>query len=374
MSAGPDLASGSAQDTGGEDFLGSAFASARPAASDRRWMRRLFAIVVVVLVVLAGVVAGMVVYTDRQLGDISRFPLDVDRPDRPPATGGRALNLLVAAVDDPDGAERGPSVYEELASRGWTPGLFRSDAIMVLHLPADRRSAQLVSIPRDSYVAVPGHGRTKINAAFSYGGPRLLARTVEDLTGVRIDHAVVIGLTGLSRVADIVGGVELHLPEDTRSPIDGSTWPAGTRRLDGAEALAYVRERHSLRRGDFSRIQRQQNFLRALFAQVAGSGTLTSPHRLVELVGQLSTTIAVDAGMTNGVMRRLALQSRHLRADDLTFATVPVTGTPTIDGASVVTLDRPATRSMFAALAEDRLGRWLRTHTTDTLPPPEEVE
>lgn len=340
----------------------------------RRRRDRALTVLLATMVLLTGVAVVLVVYTNNQLRDITRFPLSLDRPDRPPATTGQALNILVSGVDDPDGPDAGQSIYEALEAPEWAPGLFRSDAIMLLHLSADRRSAQLVSIPRDSYVNVPGHGRTKINAAFSYGGPALLARTMEDLTGVRVDHAVVIDFTGLATVTDIVGGVDLHLGEPAHNPVKGNTWSAGDHHFSGAEALAYVRERHTLLRGDFSRIQRQQNYLRALLGAVAEKGTLGNPVRLVRLIRQLSSTIAVDERMTPGALRRLALDNRHLRPDDFTFATVPVTGTPTIDGASVVTLDLPATKSMFQALNEDDLGTWLSTHSTDVLPDAQHVD
>ncbi|HVK28530.1 MAG TPA: LCP family protein [Nocardioides sp.] len=348
--------------------------SGRRSKPRRRRRRRLFRALVVVLLILAGLVVGLAVYTERQLGDVTRFPFDIDRPGRPARTQGEALNILVAAVDEPEGSGDGPSVYEALERREWTPGVFRSDVIMVLHLPADRSSAQLVSIPRDSYVDIAGHGRSKINAAFSWGGPQLMARTVEDLTGVRIDHAVVVGFAGLSKIADIVGGVDLYLNEPTFNPVDSTTWPAGTHRFTGEEALAYVRERHSLARGDFSRIQRQQNLLRALLVRLTASGTMANPGRLVRLVANLSDAVAVDDGLDNGALRRLALQSRGIRAGDVTFATVPVTGTPTIAGASVVTLNLRATASMFAALDSDRLDDWLADHETDVLPGPREVE
>jgi LCP family protein required for cell wall assembly len=325
---------------------------------------------VLVLVVLA---TALVIYTERQLSAITRFPMNLDRPERPAPAPGRALNILVAGVDDPDGTGVGPSIYDELAAPDWTPGMFRSDAIMVLHLPADGETAQLVSIPRDSYVDVPEHGRTKVNAAFSYGGPPLLARTVEDLTGIRIDHAVVIDFTGLATLTDIVGGVDLHLTKPAYNPVDQSTWSAGTHHFSGAEALAYVRERHTLLRGDFDRIQRQQNFLRALLGQVARAGTLTNPVLLLRLVNQLSSTVAVDDALTNGALRSLALAHRGIRPGDFTFATVPVTGTPTIDGASVVTLDLAATRSMFQAMNADDLAAWLGKHATDVLPDPQHV-
>ncbi|GAA3673585.1 hypothetical protein GCM10022237_36490 [Nocardioides ginsengisoli] len=305
--------------------------------------------------VLAVVVGALVLYTNQQLRNIPRFPLDLDRPGRPAAAAGDALNILIAGVDDPDGSGRGPTVEKALAGKVWPQGAFRSDAIIVLHLPADRRTAQLVSIPRDSYVDVAGHRRTKINAAFSYGGPQLLARTVEDLGGIRIDHVVVVDFRGLARITDIVGGVDVY--------VDGSR-----RHLDGREALAYVRERHALLRGDLDRVQRQQNFLRALLAGLVRTGTVANPVRLLRLTHQLASTIAVDDGLDAGTIRGLALDSRGLRPGDLTFATVPVTGTPTIAGASVVTLDLPRTASMLRSLGEGALVDWLEGNHTDTLP------
>jgi LCP family protein required for cell wall assembly len=318
--------------------------------------------------VLAVIVGALVFYTNHQLGNIPRFPLDLDRPGRPAATAGDALNILIAGVDDPDGSGKGPTVGEALAGRTWPQGAFRSDAIMVLHLSADRHSAQLVSIPRDSYVDVAGHGRTKINAAFSYGGPQLLARTVEDLGGIRVDHVVVVDFQGLARITDIVGGVEVYLTRPTYDPVSKTTWDAGLHHLDGAQALAYVRERHTLLRGDLDRVQRQQNLLRALLGRLVRTGTIVNPVRLLRLTRQLSSTIAVDEGLDPGTMRGLALGSRSLRPSDLTFATVPVTGTPTIHGASVVTLDLPQTESMLRSLSDGALADWLDGNHADRLP------
>lgn len=349
-------------------------AGIRRAPRRRRPRRRNPALRVLVgaTIVLAMAVGGLVAYTNHQLGEVTRFSLDLDRPGRPPAAGGDALNILLAGVDGPEGD--GPSIYDALGGSTWPEGQFRSDAILVLHLPSDRESAQVVSIPRDSYVPVHGHGTTKINAAFSYGGPQLLARTIEDLGGIRIDHVVVVDFEGLARITDIVGGVEVYLPEASHDPVGGGRWDKGTHLLDGEHALGYVRERKSLGRGDLDRVQRQQNFLRALLARLAGAGTLATPVRLVKLSRQLSSTVAVDDDLTSGTIRSLVLGSRSLRPGDITFATVPVTGTPTIDGASVVTLDDVETPSMLEALDDGALVSWLESHDTDRLTDPQRVE
>lgn len=327
------------------------------------------------MVVLVVPACGWVYYLNHQLDEIPRFELDLDRPGRPAAGPRHSMNILLVGADDPDGSTHGPELLDVLTADDWPAGAFRSDAIMVLHLPPDRESAQLVSLPRDSYVPVPGYGRTKINAAFSYGGPQLLARTIEDLTDIRITHVAVIDFAGLARITDIVGGVPIHFGKSEFNPVTGGTWRPGTHRLDGAESLAYVRQRKQLLRGDFDRVQRQQNYLRALMTEVIVDGILSSPPRTTRLAGEMASTIAVDRKLTNGLIRRLAWQSRGVRPADVLFATVPYTGTATIDGASVVVLDDARLTAMFRAFDDGALASYLAQESdVDILPPPSAVD
>src|SRR3546814_10419946 len=118
-------------------------------------------------------------------------------------------------------------MHELVEGEEWQAGAFRSDAIMVLHLNEDRRQAQLISIPRDSWVTVPGHGKNKINAALSLGGPELAARTVEDTFDLYLDHVMLIDFQGFRDLSDILDGVEVHVSETTTATLSGKVWQAG---------------------------------------------------------------------------------------------------------------------------------------------------
>lgn len=327
-------------------------------------------VIVLVAVLLLAIILGWLWWLNTKLGDIDRFPFDVGG-DRP-AKVGDAENILLIGVDDPAGQG---GLFEDLASGTWEPGKFRSDAIMVLHISGDRRSAQLVSIPRDSFVDVPDAGRTKINAAFSYGGPAELAQVVESLSDVYIDHAVVIDFQHLGDMTTALGGVDVVVPETVTDPQSGITWEKGPVHLEGDRAVRYVRQRYALPRGDFDRIQRQQNVLRAMLDKVASAGTLANPVRITNLVTELATFVAVDEGFTPSEMRSLAISSRGIRPSTMRFVTVPVTGTPTIDGASVVTLDLEKTSELFDAVEKDRFEDWYQdnSESIDELPPAGQV-
>jgi LCP family protein required for cell wall assembly len=327
-------------------------------------------IIFVTALVLLAILVAWLFWLNHKLGDIERFPFEPGG-DRPAAVGG-AQNILLIGVDDP--ADQG-GLFEDLSNDTWTPGKFRSDAIMVLHISGDRRSAQLVSIPRDSFVDVPGLGRTKINASFSDGGPEELAQVVESLSDLRIDHAVMIDFQHLADMTTAMGGVDVVQPEAVTDPRNGYTWQKGPLHLEGEQAVWYVRQRYGMPRGDFDRIQRQQNVLRAMLDKTASAGTLANPFRVTKLVTELASFVAVDDGFTPSEMRSLAISSRDIRPADMRFVTVPVTGTPTIDGASVVTLDLHETRDLFDALETDRFEDWYEKNSDsiDELPPAGQV-
>lgn len=308
-----------------------------------------------------------------QIDGVTRF--DIDPDNRPARVPGDQVNILVLGVDDLDyQRDVGPDVYKMLESGEWQRGAFRSDTMMLLHLNADRDAAQVVSIPRDSYVDIPGEGRSKINAAFSWGGPELAVETVEQAFGVYVDHVVVVNFGGFADVTDILGGVDIAFAQDTTADSRGRIWPAGVHRLGGTDALFYVRQRYDLPRGDFDRIQRQQNYLRSLLNRAVDDGAALSPVRVTQLVGQLSDLVAVDSSLTNGKLRSLALSSRGLRSDDIRFVTIPNSGSATIDGASVVQLKLKQARQMFAELEQDNFESWYARNDIDELPAWTEVD
>lgn len=290
-------------------------------------------------------------------------------PSRPPATSPQdtpvaetAMNILVVGSDSRISAGD-PSQ--------WAAGAQRTDAIMLIHLPADRESAYAMSIPRDSWVEVPGHGQAKINAAFSYGGPPLLIQTVEQLTSVRIDHFAVADFESFQAITDELGGVRMTLKEDL---YDRSTLvlPAGEQLLTGEQALLYVRQRKNLARGDFDRVQRQQAWMRAIVARMRSEQTLQNPTTWVPVLTAVTDSLAVDDGFTQEVMNDLVDRSRSLGSEDIGFFTVPTAGTGTsADGQSIVLLAQPAFDELMAAVASDTVAEYLAAHPddVDALPP-----
>ena len=263
-----------------------------------------------------------------------------------------AVNILVLGTDSRTSASD-PSQWKE--------GAQRTDAIMIVQVSGDRKTVSVMSIPRDSWVEIPGHGQGKINAAYSYGGPSLTIHTVENLTGIHIDHFAVANFESFVALTDEIGGVRINLK--TPQTLAGKELGAGAQVLDGQQALAYTRERSSLPNGDFDRVKRQQTWMRSIVSRVLTNGTLSSPTALYSFLKTASRTVAVDESFTLNQMQSLALETRHLHSNDIAFMTVPTAGTGTsADGQSIVTLDADADAPLFKAFAEDRVSAYLTEH------------
>lgn len=342
----------------------------------RHWVRTHKALSVLLAAALAllVLVIAWLVYLNSQLGDVDRFNLDLDRPGRPDRVPGAALNILLLGVDDADYRDDvGPQLHD-LVTGDWQAGAFRSDTMMVLHLNATRDQAQVVSIPRDSWVRVPGHGMNKINAALSLGGPELAAKTVEDTFELHLDHVMLIDFQGFRDLTDTLGGVDVVVPETVADSKNGKVWRQGTHRLDGDDALLYVRQRYGLPGGDFDRIHRQQNYLRAVLDQLAHRRTLLNPVRVTRLTRGLSDLIAVDDSLTTAELRSLAVSARGLRSRAVRFLTVPNSGSGMVGQASVVKLQQAQARDMFGEIAWDRFEGWYADHPVTELPGRHQVD
>ena len=263
-----------------------------------------------------------------------------------------AVNILVLGTDSRTSASD-PSQWKE--------GAQRTDAIMIVQVSGDRKTVSVMSIPRDSWVEIPGDGQGKINAAYSYGGPSLTIHTVENLTGIHIDHFAVANFESFVALTNEIGGVRVNLK--TPQTLAGKELGAGAQVLNGQQALAYTRERSSLPNGDFDRVKRQQTWMRSIVSRVLTNGTLSSPTALYSFLKTASRTVAVDESFTLNQMQSLALETRHLHSNDIAFMTVPTAGTGTsADGQSIVTLDADADAPLFKAFAEDRVRAYLTEH------------
>jgi LCP family protein required for cell wall assembly len=348
-------------------------AGKRRAPKRARFYRGRAAMVFAVMaVLLLGACTSLAVYYNAQLGDVDRIGALTDDGRRPAelASAKGAMDILLMGTDNGDS---GSSIKDELADGHWTPGSYRSDTMMILHITQDRDSAYLVSIPRDSYVKIPGYGHDKINAAFSYGGPLLTQRTVEHLTNVRIDHLVMIDWSSFKDLTTALGGVKVTIPETFTDPHNDVTWKKGTYNLEGARALQYVRTRYGLTNGDFDRIQRQQNFLRAMLHKMLSQGTVTNPIKLTNVLRVLTDNVTVDGTFDPGEMRDLALSLRGLRGDNVEYLTTPLGSYDTVNGSSVVRLDQVESRALFRSLRHDDIESYLKKYGGDTLPSPEKV-
>jgi len=343
---------------------------AMPDAEPKRgWFRRhkvLTSLLSVLLIFLLGV-GGFAFWLNQSLGDIKRVPLTLKEEDRPSPTQPEDINLLFMGTDA--GSERnkdGRDILKDAASGTWPAGKYRSDATMVVHIPADKSTVTVMAIPRDSYVTLYDDtgrevGKNKINAALSLYGPSGAVSTVENLTNLRIDHIAMVDWDGFRAITDALGGVTM-------------TTDTGRSTFSGQEALTYVRERHTVQGGDLGRIQRQQNFMRAVIQQLLSTGTMTNPVKLTKTVSAVTNNLAVDEGWTNGQIRSLALSMRSLRSGDIRFMTVPVTGTGMVDGMSIVRLDDDLFAELFDAVDNGGLDDFLERHDDLTLPSAGQVD
>jgi LCP family protein required for cell wall assembly len=326
---------------------------AQPPKHKSRRGRRARKIVLITLLVLAllggaGLIAGGLYYRSVE-GSIDRVDAfqDVPAESRPEKVVAGAKNLLILGSDTRDPENTGGS---------------RSDTIILAHLPKGRQSAQLISIPRDTWVFVPkskdgqhGGREAKINAAFAWGGIPLTVQTVEKYTGVRIDNVALVDFAGFAEIVDALGGVEIEVEEaftSTHSLLPGGRreFKAGRQTMDGAMALDYARERYAFADGDFARIRHQQQVIKAILDKAVSGGTLANPARLNSFLRATADAVAVDE--TFGIFNA-ATELRHLRSGNLTFITNPTKGTGRKGSESVVLDDPAKVKAVYDAVRRD---------------------
>jgi LCP family protein required for cell wall assembly len=304
-------------------------------------------------------------------GSIRDAPVSEDVLDDPWDFGDKPRNVLVLGSDSREGLSP-----EEQAAFGSeeTVGGQRSDTIILMSIDPQREQAVVVHFPRDLRVEIPGHGFDKVNAAYDYGGPDLVVQTIREFTGMKIHNYMEINLAGFEHLVDTLGGVRVCVDRPMHDDLAGlHIEEAGCIDMGGPTALAFVRARHV--EGDtipdFSRITRQQQFMRAMMNRLLSVDSLLNDEVIREAVGAVRVDSNIDAGVLVDLGRRLRALAEEdpSGAESLDLRVVPGS-TAEISGVSYVVADQPETRELFEALREGKsLGR-LGESLDLTLPTP----
>ncbi len=315
--------------------------------------------VVVVLLFVGGGIAAFVIYKklDGNIGEIDVFTPEIvgsDRPTQAARSEGaeEPLNILVMGSDTREG--QGDDFGSVVTGA-------RSDTTLLVHLPADRKTATVVSIPRDTVVDIPecktesGSSpaqTTRFNAAFSIGGPGCTIKTVESLTDVFIDHFAVVDFRGFQGMVDALGGIDVCLNEAVYEKKSRLDLPAGISTVRGDQALAFVRARYIGNGSDISRIDRQQAFMSSVVEKARSSGTLLNPVKLVRFLDAATKSVTTDPQLASlNALRKLAEQVRSIPPKDITFVTTPWVPNP--DDPNTVVWDTERTDALWSAIRND---------------------
>jgi LCP family protein required for cell wall assembly len=316
-----------------------------PGGWRRRWLRprRILAILgVIVLLIVFGTV-GMYFYLN---GKLNRSDVLASYSGRP--TAGAGQNWLITGSDSRQGLTRQQELQYATGQLSDIGGE-RSDTVLILHIPAGGGRPVLISIPRDSYVPIPGLGSSKINAAFDTGGPKLLAQTVQNVTGLYINHYMGIGFGGFVSVVNAVGGVRMCLPGPMVDPKAGLNLKAGCQNLNGGEALGYVRTRN-FALSDLQREQDQRLFLKALLSKMTSTGTIINPFASIPAASGTVSALTVDQGTSLDDLMHVAYALRNPETTTVPLATLDYQ-TPN-DGVAVL-WDRTQALQLFNDLRTD---------------------
>ena len=282
---------------------------------------------------------------------------EIQRPVKDP--GDTSMNILILGSDS-----RGDG--QDTAENKGEDGQ-RSDTMMVVHIPESRDSLYVMSIMRDLWVEIPDYGTQKVNGALNLGGIPLVVKTVEKTLDSRIDHVAVIDFEGFKSLTEALDGVDVNndraFSAGQKAP---AYFPAGTIRVQGTDALRFVRERKAFIEGDYQRIKNQQAFLVGTLSRFLNRETLTNPNRIYKVVNEFSPYISVDEGLDAGTVAGMAMQMASLRTENIEMFTVPNLGPSTgPGGASIILPDYERIETLKKAFSEDTLEEWLEDYRSD---------
>jgi LCP family protein required for cell wall assembly len=321
---------------------------------------------VVVVVVAAGSVVAYAKYR-AVWNSIRRVPVQAAELGKRPPKYNSALNILVYGSDSRANLTFRQQVRLHV---GRNDGEDDTDSVMIVHIAAGRSGVTVLDIPRDTqvpyYACAPGHAAgqrwagqladpdalERINAVLAAGGPSCLWRTVEQQTGIHIDHFIGLGLSGFVNVIDDLGGVSVCVPFTVNDPVSGLKLRAGEHHIGGVQALAFWRTREGIGTGsDLQRIRRDQYLLAQVLHGILRSGLLSSPSKMVSVVSDAARAMTTDTGLTASDMLHIAASLRGLTSRDVQFVTAP--NSPYPPDANEVEFQQPQADELFSAIAHD---------------------
>ena len=303
---------------------------------------------IVVLVVLIAWVGALVWAANSAWSHVVKVPAEPTSANRPAAGSGK--NYLLVGSDSRAGLTK---AQRKAFATGYAAG-GRTDTIMLLHIPGNSEKPTLVSLPRDSYVPIPGHNRNKINAAYSFGGAKLLMDTVEQVSGLRMDGYIEIGFGGFAKVVDTAGGVNICVKHAMNDKKAGINLKPGCQDMDGRVALGYVRARYSDPLGDLGRVQRQRQFLGALMKKAATPGNALLPWQLNAFGSSVASSLTVDQNDSMLEVGKALWALRGISQGNGQSITMPISNPnlPTPAG-DAVKWDTTKALALFKALKND---------------------
>ena len=316
-------------------------ASGPASAKRRRPVRNLFRMLLILLLLLILWLVGVPAYAWTQIARVDAAPAGQRPADQPGKT------FLLVGSDSRAGLTK---AEQRRLGTGNTGGQ-RTDTIMIVYLPPGGKPA-LISVPRDSYVDIPKHGKNKINAAYAFGGPELLVQTVEQNTGLRMDGYMEIGFGGFVNIIDALSGIRMCLPNAIKDRDSHIDLPKGCQTLSGTEALGYVRMRKADPLGDLGRVQRQREMLAAVADKAASPATVLNPVRYWRFNMATAEAIKLCRDTSFPEALWLAYAMKRISGGDGLTLTVPVssTGAPTPVGSAVL-WDPSKSKAMFSDIA-----------------------
>jgi LCP family protein required for cell wall assembly len=357
-----------------------------------------------VLGLVSVLVLGATGYAWGQLGKLETgiTTADVIAPTAKTPAGTPALavdqNILLVGLDSRTDAQGHPlpqELLDMLHAGSSDDGGDTTDTMIVVHIPAGGAAATAISIPRDSYVDLAdGYGKHKINSAYSYGrnaavhrlgaqgvtgaelntqsdaeGAKTAIKTVENLTGLTINHYAAVNLAGFYALSNAIGGVQVCLKAPVHdATYSGAEFPAGNVTLSGVQALEFVRQRHGLVNGDLDRIARQQAFLSSMAKTVLGAGTLTNPGKLSDLITAVQSAVVIDKGWD---ILDFAQQLQGMSSGAIDFVTIPIVSLTlhTPNDGDAVKVDPAQVLGFVQNLVHPPSGSTSATPTTSTVAP-----